>query len=218
MIASNLFESAFSLRASDCLFDNMDSETRSTADQSATTNSGLEQHLVPQDIHHLEGNMDSQNAASMDQPPTTDPNTERVVFTLFNITTNCKAKVKETLTNFRRTVLIFWVRLENNQLPGMYVGVLDGSNGSPDETVLVEVVQDRNNFGREELSEVEQVAEEERREIQETYHEQYSEVLETLIRNGWLEVGRAVDPTSEDGTEIKEKLRGRRLGLYGVHL
>lgn len=217
MVASNLFESAFSLRASDCLLDNLDSETRSTADQSATTNSGLEQHLVPQGIHHLEANRDSSNAASTDQSLTTDPNTERVVFTLFNITTNCKAKVKETLTNFRRTVLIFWVRLENNQLPGMYVGVLDGSNSSPDETVLVEMVQDQNKIGRE-LSDVESIAEEERREIQETYHEQYSEVLKTLTRNGWLEVGRAVDPSSEEGMEIKEKLRGRRLELYGVHL
>jgi len=216
-MASNLFESAFSIKASDYLLDNMDSENRSTADQSATTNSGSEQHLVPQDIDHLEGNMDSPNPASADQPLTTDSNTERVVFTLFTITPNSKAKVKETLTNFRRTVLIFWVRLEKDQLPGMYVGVLDGSNGSPDEMVLVEVVQDRNNIGRE-LSEAETVAEEERREIQETYHEQYSEVLGTLIRNGWLEVGRSADLDSEEGTELKEKLMGRRLGLYGVHL
>ena len=216
-MASNLFESAFSIKASDYLLDNMDSENRSTADQSATTNSGSEQHLVPQDIDHLEGNMDSPNPASADQPLTTDSNTERVVFTLFTITPNSKAKVKENQTKFRRTVLIFWVRLEKDQLPGMYVGVLDGSNGSPDEMVLVEVVQDRNNIGRE-LSEAETVAEEERREIQETYHEQYSEVLGTLIRNGWLEVGRSADLDSEEGTELKEKLRGRRLGLYGVHL
>lgn len=48
----------------------------------------------------------------------------------------------------------------------MYFGVVDGSNGSPDEMALVELVQDRNNIGRE-LSEEERVAEEARRVMQE---------------------------------------------------
>jgi len=212
-----LFESTFRRKARNSQPAKMDFENRSAADQSATTDSSSEQRLDPQDIDRLEGNTDSRNPASADQTAANESSTERVLLTLFTVTPNSTANVNETLASFRRAVLMFWARLESDRLPGMYFGVLDGNNAFPDELVLVEVVQDRDNIGRE-VSEEERVAEEERRVIQETYHEKHLEVLRTLICHGWLEIGRAVDPNSGQGTEIKERLSDRQLELYGVRL
>ena len=99
----------------------------------------------------------------------------------------------------------------------MYIGVLDGSKGSPGEVVLVETVRGRNKVDGE-VSEGEQAVEKERLEIEETYFESNWEVLRTQIREGWLGVGRAVDPGLKQAMEVKETLGDRRLGIFGVHL
>lgn len=193
----------------------MDSQIASTADQAATIDSKSEERLQSD---HAQDDVDFPNPPNADQATDTDSNSEdRHIFRLFPIPQNSLVEVKDEVLQyliFLRSEELF----KDDRFYGSYLSIVGGTNGDPDQVVLVETFESERPSDYGGCSDNGEAEMGDDLFVELEYYECYWGLVQSLISRGLLERGRVIDPDLEDGMELMEKLRGRKLWMYGVYL
>jgi len=143
--------------------------------------------------------MDPVTPANTGRPPTTETKPQQPLrFTLFAITPDNTAKVRKQLEEHRKVAIR--PVLPGEPPVGIYLGIVDGSNGSPDKMVLVQVRGERTHA------------------CQVSADRYFLNKIKDLRVEELIAQSEELDPMSEETTEIRQKLRSGWLERFGIHL